>query len=82
MIKLKINEAVTSRILELCSKYNLTINGLANRCMLTQSTVDHIVSGSSENPKLLTIVRICAGLNITIVEFFNSPVFDNIETEL
>ena len=82
MIRLKLSDAVAKRILELCSKYNLTINGLATRCMLTQSTVDHIVRGPSENPKLLTIVRICAGLNITIVDFFNSPLFDNIDTEL
>jgi len=68
--------------MELCSKYDLTINGLAERCLLTQSTVENLVNGTSKNPKTLTLIRICAGLNITLKEFFNSDLFDNLDTEL
>ena len=79
---MKVNDAVSQRILQLCEQNNLTINGLATKCMITQSTVDHIISGASANPKLLTIIRICAGLNITLVDFFNNELFNDIELEL
>ena len=82
MIGLNINEAVSKRIIELCKTRNLSINGLATACMLTQSTVAHIISGASSNPKLLTIFRICSGLNITPAEFFNSDLFNDIDIEL
>jgi len=82
VIRLKGYEAISKRIMELCSKYDLTINGLAERCLLTQSTVENLVNGTSKNPKTLTLIRICAGLNITLKEFFNSDLFDNLDTEL
>jgi len=82
VIRLKGHEAIAKRIIELCSKYDLTINGLSSRCLLTQSTVENIVNGTSKNPKTLTIIRICSGLNITLREFYNSDLFDNLDTEL
>ena len=37
---------------------------------------------SSNNPKLLTIFRICYGLNITISEFFNDKIFENLDLDI
>ena len=48
---------------------------------LTQSTVDSLINGKSKNPKLLTIVRICDGLNITLKDFFDDELFTNIDRE-
>jgi len=47
-----------------------------------QSTLQSLVNGKSKNPKLLTIVRVCDSLNITLDEFFNDSLFKNIDTEL
>ena len=60
---------------------NITINKLASILCLTQSTVDSLVNGKSKNPKLLTIVRICDGLDITVSKFFDDEVFKNIDRE-
>ena len=62
--------------------YNISINKLAIMSGQTQSTVQSIISGKSKNPKILTIVRICDCLNITLEQFFNDNLFKDIDTEL
>lgn len=76
-----ISEAVVSKILNICDERNVTINKLSNICGITQSTIDNIVNGNSKNPKLLTIVRLCDGLGITMQEFFSDPIFLNLDRE-
>ena len=78
---MKINEAITEKINKILMESDITINKLASISCLTQSTVDSLVNGKSKNPKLLTIVRICDGLNITLSEFFNDETFMNIDRE-
>lgn len=78
---MKIKEAVAIRINNICNERNISINKLASISCLTQSTVQHLVDGRSNNPKILTIVRICDGLNISLKEFFDDKIFDNIDRE-
>lgn len=78
---MKLNEAITQRINKILIERNITINKLANISCLTQSTVDSLVNGKSKNPKLLTIVRICDGLNIELRDFFDDELFNNIDRE-
>lgn len=76
---MKLYEAVGKRILEYCKDRNITPNKLCTMSGVIQSTVNSIFSGRSQNPKLATIQFICEGLKITFKEFFDSPLFDNIE---
>ena len=76
---MELQEAVKIRIEKLCAERNLSINKLAKLSKLKQSTVQHLADGSSKNPKMETIVSICIGLNISIGEFFNDKVFENIK---
>lgn len=76
-----ISDAVTAKLSKICSEKKITINKLAGICGITQSTLENIVGGNSKNPKLLTIVRICDGLNITLHDFFNDPIFSKIDRE-
>ncbi len=46
---------------------------------IIQSTVNSIFSGRSQNPKLATIEYLCEGLGIKLKDFFDSPLFDNLE---
>ena len=78
---MKINEAIKEKINKILIERNITINKLANISCLTQSTVDSLVNGKSKNPKLLTIIRICDGLNISLSEFFDDEIFKNIDRE-
>lgn len=76
---MKLYEAVGKRILEYCKDRNITPNKLCTISGVIQSTVNSIFSGRSQNPQLATIQFICEGLGITLKEFFDSPLFDNIE---
>ena len=78
---MKINEVISDKINNIIIEKNITINKLASISCLTKSTVDSLVNGKSKNPKLLTIVRICDGLGITLSEFFNDELFKNIDRE-
>jgi len=49
---------------------------------MTQSTLSNITSGRSKNPTVSTIKKICDGLDITLVEFFDTDVFKNLDQEI
>ena len=74
--------AVKNRVLQLCGEYNMSINKLANVCGLPPSSVKNILYGRSQNPKLLTIKKICDGLDITLADFFNTEEFNTLEQEI
>ena len=63
-----LQHAVKYRIMKLCQMHNVTINGLAMLSGMSQSTVNSLIDGSSQNPKLLTILRLCLGLNMELKE--------------
>ena len=76
-----LQEAVKTRVLNLCKKNHITINKLATLSGINQSTVNSLVDGSSKNPKLLTITRICFGFDMSLKEFFDDPMFENIDDD-
>lgn len=78
---MKLHEAISKKFNKICSEKNISINKLASMSCLTQSTVQHLADGRSKNPKILTIVRICDGLGISLKEFFDDDVFNNIDRE-
>ena len=79
---MRVNEAVKQRILELCKEHHITLNKLSTICGITQSTLNNIVSGRNTTTTISTIQKICDGLEITIVDFFSSSLFDNLEQEI
>ena len=70
------------RILRLCAERGITINKLATVCALPPSSVKNILYGRSNDPKLLTIKKLCDGLDMTLGEFFSTPEFDALEQEI
>lgn len=77
-----IGSAVRYRLLELCNERNITINKLSTMCGITQSTLNNIVSGRNNSTTVSTIQKICDGLEISITDFFSSPIFLNLEQEI
>lgn len=77
-----ISEAVSTRILKICIRKKISINKLASDSLLTQSTLQSIIAGDSKNPKLLTISRICYGLNISLKDFFSDDIFNDIDLNI
>ena len=82
MVKMNIGEAVRLRILELCREHHITVNKLATLSGITQSTLNNIVSGRNNSATVSTVKKLCDGLEIPIVEFFSSDVFNDLEQEI
>lgn len=79
---MNIGNAVKMRIIELCQSRNITVNKLGTISGVTQSTINNIVSGRNNSTTISTIKKLCDGLNITIIEFFDDDVFKNLEQEI
>ena len=72
-------EAVARRIQALCLERNLAVNALANLCGVAPSTIYSMLNKKSKNPGVVSIQKICDGLEISVREFFNDPLFDGLE---
>lgn len=77
-----IYELVVDRIYELCREREITPNALSYLAGISQSTIKSILNGESKNPGIVTIKKICDGLDISIIEFFDTQKFKDIEQEL
>ena len=75
-------EAIAKRIIELCEQKSMAINALANASGVSPSTVYSMLNEKSQKPGIVSIKKLCDGLDITLREFFNSTIFDDIEQEI
>ncbi len=74
--------AIQRRILRLCGERNITINKLATLAALPPSSVKNILYGRSKGPKILTIKKICDGLDISLIDFFSAKEFEALGPEI
>lgn len=73
---------VANRLQNLCEQNNITINKLANLSAVSPSTLKSILYGRSANPGIVTIKKLCDGLNITLADFFDTDEFNSLEQEI
>ena len=77
-----IGEAVKLRILNLCKQRDISVNRLCTMSGVTQSTLNNLIGGRNNSVTITTIKKRCDGLDMTIVEFFDSEEFRGLEQEL
>lgn len=77
-----IYQAVVNRINNLCKERKITPNALSYMSGVSQSTIKSILNGESKNPGIVTLKKLCDGLDISIIEFFDTQDFVNLEQEL
>ena len=70
--------AVARRIHALCLERNMAVNALANQCGIAPSTIYSMLNNKSKNPGVVSIQKICDGLEISVREFFNDPLFEKL----
>lgn len=73
---MKLNQAVSKRLLELLSERNMTQYRLYILSGVPKSTINNLITCYYESVGLRIIHELCQGMNISISEFFNSPLFD------
>ena len=77
-----IGQACRVRIIELCEQRDITFNKLAIMSGVTQSTLNNIISERNNSVTVSTLKKLCDGLEISINDFFNSPIFSDLEQEI
>lgn len=80
--RMGVKEAVVLRFQELCRLQGIRLNELATRSGVTPSTVYSMVSSRRHDINMVTIKKLCDGLEISLAEFFDSPIFKNLEQEI
>jgi len=75
-------EAVRNRLLELLENKQISIYKLSIDSAVSASTIKNILYGKSHNPGVVTLKMLCDGFDISLIEFFDTPVFKNLEQEI
>ena len=73
---------VKERLLELLEEKRFSIHKLAIESGVAPSTIKNILYGKSSNPGIVTLKMLCDGFGITLIDFFNTDGFINLEQEL
>lgn len=79
---MRTKEALARRILHLCDQRGMTVNALANIAGVTPSTIYSMLNEKSQNPGVISLKKLCDGWEITLREFFDDPIFDDLEQEI
>ena len=74
--------AVKNRILQLLGEKNMSIHKLAMESAVPPSSIKNILYGKSQNPGIVTLKMLCDGFGITLIEFFDTEEFRNLEQEI
>ena len=77
-----IGEACRIRIQELCDERDITLNKLAIISGITQSTLNNIMSGRNKSTTVSTVKKICDGIEISVIDFFSSDIFRDLDQEI
>ena len=79
---MSVKDVVADRIRQLCAQRGIKANELANISGVTPSTVYSLMSPSRRDLSVITLKKLCDGLDMTITQFFDDPLFQTLEQEL
>ena len=79
---MQLQQAISLRIMELVHENDITLNQLAERSGLSASSITRTVKANSNvsNTTTGTVLKMCSGLGIPFKAFWESPLFDDIDT--
>lgn len=72
-------EAIKLRIIELLDTNNLSAYKLSYKGGISPSNISDVLRGKVSEPTISTILHICEGANITLKDFFDSKLFEEVE---
>ena len=77
-----VKDAVVLRFKEICKERNIKYNELATRSGVTPSTAYSMMDEKRRDISITTIKKFCDGLDMTLGDFFNADIFNNLEQEI
>ena len=79
---MNVKEAVVARFMEILKERNMRANELANLSGITPSTVYSMFDARRKEITINVIKKLCDGLDMSLGQFFSSPIFDELEQEI
>lgn len=79
---MRIKEAIILRFRQLCTERKITYNALATRSGVTPSTVYSMMNEGRKDLSVITVKKLCDGLDISLSDFFDDPIFHALEQEI
>ncbi len=79
---MQIKQATVFRFKKLCKEKGITYNELATRSGVTPSTVYSMMDSNRKDLSIITIKKLCDGLDISITDFFQDDVFIGLSQEI
>lgn len=73
---------VKNRITQLLGEKNMSIHRLAMESAVAPSSIKNILYGKSQNPGIVTLKMLCDGFGISLVDFFDTKEFRELEQEI
>lgn len=77
-----IKQAIVCRLKNICREKSITFNELAVRSGVTPSTVYSVMDEIRKDMSVITLKKLCDGLDISVTEFFNDEIFLSLEQEI
>lgn len=79
---MSVKEAVAQRFRNICEERHIRPNELANRAGVTPSSVYSMLDPRRKEVSVNLVKKLCDGLDMTLGEFFSTPIFDELEQEI
>ena len=79
---MSVKDAVAQRIQNICADRKMCTNELANISGITASTLYSLLDSRRRDVSIVTIKKICDGLEMPLAEFFSAPEFSSLEQEI
>ena len=73
---MQLNQAVSKRLTELLDQRNMTQYQLYMKSGVPKSTIGNLVNCTYDSMKLRVLHELCQGMEISLSEFFDSPLFE------
>ena len=77
-----VKDTVAQRFRELCKERGIKLNELATLAGVTPSTVYSMMDVRRRDVSVVTVKKLCDGMEITLGEFFSTPEFEALEQEI
>ncbi len=77
-----VSQAVSKRIIDLLKSKNMSVYKLEKVTSIPQSTMCNLINGVNSGVNLKIIMQIARGLNISLAEFCDYPLFEDENLEI
>lgn len=78
---MQLSDATRKRIQQLLKQNNMKLFDLSKAAGIALPTISDFLKNDTKNLRMDTMLHICEGFNITLKEFFDNPLFDEVISE-